>query len=107
MRLPGFAGENSIERSTASYRAKLLGIWTPPNFAAGGAVSTTRAAAVNSTPHLDMVGLSTLMTHTSGRPEISIGLIDGPVVLGHPDLAAENIREAPGKLPAGCQQFSL
>jgi len=50
----------------------------------------------------DLVGLSPLMARTSGRPEISIGLIDGPVVLDHPDLAAENIREVPGKLPAAC-----
>jgi subtilisin family serine protease len=42
------------------------------------------------------------MAHTSGRPEIAIGLIDGPVALDHPDLAAENIHEVPGKLPAGC-----
>jgi subtilisin family serine protease len=42
------------------------------------------------------------MARTSGRPEISIGLIDGPVALDHPDLAAENIREVPGKLPAAC-----
>jgi subtilisin family serine protease len=33
---------------------------------------------------------------------MSIGLIDGPVVLDHPDLAAANIREVPGKLPAAC-----
>ena len=51
---------------------------------------------------LDLVGLSPLMARTSGRPEISIGLIDGPVVLDHPDLAAENIREVPGKMPAAC-----
>jgi len=47
---------------------------------------------------LNLVGLSRLMAQTSGRREISIGLIDGPVRLDHPDLAAENIREAPGKL---------
>jgi subtilisin family serine protease len=51
---------------------------------------------------LDLVGLSPLMARTSGRPEISIGLIDGPVALDHPDLAAQNIREVPGDLPAVC-----
>ena len=56
--------------------------------------------------HLQLVGLSALMARTSGRPEISIGLIDGPVALDHPDLAAENIREVPGKLPAGCADAS-
>jgi subtilisin family serine protease len=49
-----------------------------------------------------LVGLPQLMARTSGRPEISIGLIDGPVTLDHPDLAAENIREVPGKLAAAC-----
>jgi subtilisin family serine protease len=43
-----------------------------------------------------------LMGRASGRPEIAIGLIDGPVAADHPDLAAENIREVPGKLPAVC-----
>jgi len=51
---------------------------------------------------VDLVGLSSLMARTSGRPEILIGLVDGPVALDHPDLAAENIREVPGKLPAAC-----
>ena len=55
---------------------------------------------------LDLVGLSPLMTRTSGRPEISIGLIDGPVALDHPDLAAENIREVPGKIAAACADAS-
>jgi subtilisin family serine protease len=55
---------------------------------------------------LDLVGLSPLMARTSGRPEIVIGLIDGPVRLDHSDLAAENIREVPGKLPAACADAS-
>ena len=42
------------------------------------------------------------MARTSGRPEIAIGLIDGPVAFDHPDLTADNIREVPGKLPAAC-----
>jgi subtilisin family serine protease len=55
-----------------------------------------------SSPQWDLVGLSPLMARTSGRPEIPIGLIDGPVALGHPDFATENIRQIPGKLPAAC-----
>jgi hypothetical protein len=46
------------------------------------------------------------MARTSGRSEISIGLIDGPVALDHTDLAAENIREIPGKLSAACADAS-
>jgi len=45
---------------------------------------------------LDLVKLTALMKITSGRPEITVGLIDGPVVMNHSDLAGENIREMPG-----------
>ena len=68
--------------------------------------SNNRTIATNGAACLDLVGLPQLMARTSGRPEISIGLIDGPVALDHPDLAAENIREVPGKLPAACADAS-
>ena len=42
------------------------------------------------------------MNLTSGRPEVAIGLIDGPVAIDHPDLAGENIREISGKLRGVC-----
>ena len=45
---------------------------------------------------LDLVQLTALMDRTSGRAEISVGLIDGPVLLPHPELAHEHIREVPG-----------
>jgi subtilisin family serine protease len=64
--------------------------------------STSTDARVNDTSYLDLVGLSPLMARTIGGPEILIGLVDGPVALDHPDLAAENMREVPGKLPAAC-----
>ena len=71
-----------------------------------GGLSVQANNAGGSSAFLDLVGLPRLMARTSGRPEISIGLIDGPVVLDHPDLAAENIREVPGKLPAACADAS-
>jgi len=46
------------------------------------------------------------MELTSGRPEIVIGLVDGPVVIGHPDLADENVREIPGRIGGTCAQPS-
>ena len=50
---------------------------------AGPSSSTdVRASSVGC---LDLVGLSALMASVSGRPEIAIGLIDGPVALDHPD----------------------
>jgi subtilisin family serine protease len=51
---------------------------------------------------LDLVNLTPLMARTSGRADIKIGLIDGPVAMGHPDLASGNIVEIPGKLPVSC-----
>jgi subtilisin family serine protease len=49
---------------------------------------------------LDLVNLRPLMQRTSGRREIGIGLVDGPVAIAHPDLADARIvpvgAEAPG-----------
>lgn len=42
--------------------------------------------------HLDIVNLAMLMEQTAGRSEIIVGLIDGPVVVDHHDLATGNIR---------------
>jgi subtilisin family serine protease len=42
------------------------------------------------------------MARTSGRIEIKIGLIDGPVAIDHPDLAARNILMVPGKQFGAC-----
>jgi subtilisin family serine protease len=46
---------------------------------------------------LDLVGLSALMRISAGRPEVAIGLIDGPVTVAHANLAGSPIRELPGK----------
>lgn len=48
---------------------------------------------VGNTDALKMIRLSPLMVHTAGKPEIGIGLIDGPVVADHPGLVRESIRE--------------
>src|SRR5687768_2816903 len=55
---------------------------------------------------LNLVKLPALMERTSGRPEIMIGLIDGPVALNHPDLADGNIHEVPGIEGGVCVQVS-
>jgi subtilisin family serine protease len=51
---------------------------------------------------LYLVGLRQLMELTSGRPEVTVGIIDGPIALDHPDLSGAKIREVPGKLPFSC-----
>jgi subtilisin family serine protease len=53
----------------------------------------SRSAAMHP---LDLVNLAGLMEHTSGSPEVKIGLIDGPVRVDHPDLASESLQELPG-----------
>ena len=57
-------------------------------------------------PALDLVQLTGLMQHTSGNPEIIIGLIDGPVALNHPDLASGNIREISSRIGGRCAHAS-
>jgi subtilisin family serine protease len=53
---------------------------------------------------LDLVKLTALMERTRGSREVKIGLIDGPVVIQHPDLAGEHLREIPGNNGATCTQ---
>jgi subtilisin family serine protease len=40
----------------------------------------------------------------SGRPEIVIGLIDGPLLMDHADLAGRAIREVPAELSGTCSR---
>ena len=42
---------------------------------------------------LTLVKLDALMERTSGRPEVKIGVIDGPVLTRHPDLIGARLRE--------------
>ena len=51
---------------------------------------------------LELVRLTALMDRTGGRAEVTIGLIDGPVLIQHPDLEREHIREIRGRDRASC-----
>jgi subtilisin family serine protease len=42
------------------------------------------------------------MERGQGQPDIRVALIDGPVVLDHPELVGATIREIPGKLKGAC-----
>jgi subtilisin family serine protease len=55
---------------------------------------------------LELVNLTPLMERSSGRPEVLIGLIDGPVAFKHPELNANNIREVRGDRPGYCSRGS-
>ena len=58
---------------------------------------------------LELVKLDRLMERSSGRSEIVIGLIDGPVAMNHPDLARTTyVRSPEGKcLMRALQQHGL
>lgn len=53
---------------------------------------------------LETVQLTPLMDRTCGRPEVRIGLIDGPAALSLPDFTGSTIREIPGKLRGLCNR---
>src|SRR5688572_27171954 len=56
----------------------------------------TSTAETSANDILDLVGLTPLMEVTSGRPEMVIGLVDGPVLIDHPDLTSDNVCEIGG-----------
>lgn len=53
---------------------------------------------------LDLVKLAPLLGRTTGRPEVRIGLIDGPVVMNHPELASQHMRQIGGNGGGHCTQ---
>lgn len=53
---------------------------------------------------LELVKLTVLMDRTEGNPDITIGLIDGPIVIDHSDLASERLREVPGSGGGTCNR---
>lgn len=55
---------------------------------------------------LDLTRLTPLMQHSSGSPEITVGVIDGPVLMSHPELAGRKVREIEGKTRAACSRSS-
>ena len=55
---------------------------------------------------LDLVNLPPSMARTSGRSEVRIGLIDGPVVMDHPDLPGDTMVSIAGRIAATCADTS-
>jgi subtilisin family serine protease len=60
----------------------------PPDLTTGVSRSVGRRP-----DHLDLIAIAPLMGRTDGELDVVIGLIDGPVLFDHPDLAKEHIRE--------------
>jgi subtilisin family serine protease len=53
---------------------------------------------------LDLTMLVPLMNLTSGRVDVKIGLIDGPVAIDHPEIAGEHVQEIAGDWSGSCTQ---
>jgi subtilisin family serine protease len=53
---------------------------------------------------LELVKLTALMKLTSGRPEVAVALVDGPVLLEAGGLWSSNVSHLGNKLPAVCAQ---
>ncbi len=49
-----------------------------------------------------LIKLNGLMERSAGRPDIVVGLIDGPVAIDHADLATAVVREVPGQTRGAC-----
>src|SRR5262249_30646635 len=53
----------------------------------------------------ELVKLPPLMEQTTGRPEVTVGLIGGAVAKDHPDFERQNIGELPGREWDACAQL--
>jgi subtilisin family serine protease len=51
---------------------------------------------------LDLVRLPELMKLTSGRSEIAVAMVDGPIAISHTDLMRSSVREVAGDMRAAC-----
>jgi subtilisin family serine protease len=51
---------------------------------------------------LDLVRLTPLLDRTSGSPDVTIGLVDGPLRMEHPELDGRHIRQLTGRGTGAC-----
>ena len=54
---------------------------------------------------LKLVRLPSLMSRGQGRPELAVALIDGPIVLDHPDLSQSRIKQVMGSISGTCSRL--
>jgi subtilisin family serine protease len=52
----------------------------------------------------ELVGLAPLIQRVRGRADVAIGLVDGPVATGHPDLAGTALRLLTGPAASRCDR---
>lgn len=56
---------------------------------------------------LQIININSLMAVTSGRPEIVIGIIDGPVEVSHPDLQGARLQTVSPASGARCKAVEI
>src|SRR5215831_5844256 len=123
MSLPGFAAHASFATNGMRYsepaseevsadcllpafrRSRLPVLWRRQRQAASGCPVAAPGRDRAGKP-LDAVRLTPLMEVSGGRPDLLIGLVDGPVDQTHPDLVVEHIRELPGTPGGQCVNAS-
>jgi hypothetical protein len=64
--------------------------------------TAAKGSRIRPSADLDLVRLTPLMALTSGRPEITIGILDGPVSMNHPDLVAAKVCAVSKEMEAAC-----
>lgn len=74
--------------------------------AAAGRGSGETSSVFMSGGLLELVRLNSLMALTSGREEITVALLDGPVTTTHPQFAGSKIRSLPSSSSQGCKDLS-
>jgi subtilisin family serine protease len=80
------------------------------NFSPSGVVSQTMPRDSVAASHdagagiLDLVGLSPLMDRTEGRPEILVGLVDGPIATDRPEFGTARFLPVSGRSAEGCSR---
>jgi hypothetical protein len=52
----------------------------------------------------DIIELQFLVDRTSGSPDVTMGLVDGPITINHPDLNHASIREIPETVLGTCSK---
>jgi len=94
-------------RSSPLLTARSLPIeFTSPASDGAEVSALPRSTLLNGVAAVELVKLRALMSRTTGRPEIAVGLIDGPVAIAHRDLSSARIREVPNATSAACTRAS-
>jgi hypothetical protein len=85
-------------------------IWELPSLASMAGLPSTKGNVGSPTLvngrdtriYLDLIRLTHLLERTIGKPEIKVGLIDGPVLIDHRDLIKDNTQKVPGESRGSC-----